>query len=483
MDRGGALWELSQAPAPGLSRRLKWTQAGQAMEFEFSPPGQPQTSGQNDAQADLDPVWERLLNHHLERMWAWTEDRRADASVVHTRGLTVVPWREFLASYWSDEDSGEDHAPRHLIVRIAQQCGRWTKALCDRPRKILRRDRRQQDLAKVQDVDAQCLRWLIRQPGTTLTERAGSRQRILAVVRDESVDTLENRVLRDFLVLSSRVAKRYIRDYGHLTDSKRVKDVRAWSRLASDLLLHSAIAGVPSLVGAVERNYVLQYDSRYAELWQWYDRLRSQENDRESLLPWQHRTWSEYVGLAVWDACVHEAPVDGSFGANALVRHKADHGCFLDARMRLGPWPMMAGGSSGLVRLFRGDQLMEGVAHGEGALSWLGADMVLSVGRAFVPPDQSALVGVWALYEPFADEALCRRRLDRLAAALHDANPGRKVGGLVVMPGTGAPADVVCAHRHLRAIRLPVLGDAPAQDIRAALRVALGGLVGLEGRR
>jgi hypothetical protein len=158
-----------------------------------------------------------------------------------------------------------------------------------------------------------------------------------------------------------------------------------------------------------------------------------------------------------------------------MVYHIGDHACVFS--------PLMAGGSAGLGRLFRGDQLREGGAPGEGALSWLGADMVISVGRAFVPPDQSALVGVWALYEPFADEALCRRRLDRLAAALHDANPGRRVGGLVVMPGTGGPAEVVCAHRHLRAIRLPVLGDAPAQDIRAALREALGGLVGLQGRR
>ena len=62
-----------------------------------------------------------------------------------------------------------------------------------------------------------------------------------------------------------------------------------WKRDADALLRHSPIAAVPGLAGVAERNYVLQYDARYAELWRWYERLRRQDDERESLAPWQHR--------------------------------------------------------------------------------------------------------------------------------------------------------------------------------------------------
>ena len=54
-------------------------------------------------------------------------------------------------------------------------------------------------LDRVQEMDRASMRWLSKQPGTTLAQRAGSDQRVLAIVRKENFDTLENRVLHAYL--------------------------------------------------------------------------------------------------------------------------------------------------------------------------------------------------------------------------------------------------------------------------------------------
>jgi hypothetical protein len=482
---GGELWELSRWFAPAAAeRRLELRVDGKAKDLVFPAFV---TAGMADPATGaepVDPAWERLLQHHLEQVSTWTEDRRADADVTDAGGVTQAPWRPYLDGYWSDEDDEQDRAPRQLIVRIARQCARWTKALCDRPRRILRREREGLALAKVQDVDAQCLRWLIRQPGRTLAERAGSRQRILAVVRTESFDTLENRVLRDFLTLSMRAGARYVRDFGGFTESKRVKDVQAWNRMAAALLLHSPIAGVPGLAGVAERNYVLQYDARYVELWRWYDRLRRQENDRESLVPWQHRMWHEYVELAVWQACAGLAPASGAHGTPVLLRHEADHGRFLDARTRLGPWTVGSGDAARVVRLLRSDEFGRETGKPARVLAGLGADAALAVGRPFADPAQQTLVGIWALFEPGVDDERCRRRVRRLDEALHSADattpPPR---GLLVLPSPDHPRAIDGVGNRAVGLRLPVPGETPNAKIVHAIGVVVRALCGIGGGR
>ena len=79
--------------------------------------------------------------------------------------------------------------------------------------------------------------------------------------------------------LSIEAAGRYIRTYrGPFSNSSRVAAVSRYSDTIQRLLRHSPIAGVPNLVGEPARNYVLQFDTRYARMWSYYDRLRRQED-------------------------------------------------------------------------------------------------------------------------------------------------------------------------------------------------------------
>jgi len=64
-----------------------------------------------------------------------------------------------------------------------------TLDLLDRAPPHLARTHRMIPLARVQEIDRRAMTWLVRQPGETTAERAGNRQRISAIAREENFDT------------------------------------------------------------------------------------------------------------------------------------------------------------------------------------------------------------------------------------------------------------------------------------------------------
>ena len=93
--------------------------------------------------------------------------------------------------------------------------------------------------------------------GESMAERAGDRQRVLAVVREESLDTLENRVLRAYCELAWHVAREYRERYAHLQKSRRVTQVEAFGRQCRRLAHELAARGVRR--GLVQQLQALQY--------------------------------------------------------------------------------------------------------------------------------------------------------------------------------------------------------------------------------
>jgi hypothetical protein len=103
-----------------------------------------------------------------------------------------------LREAWKRAEDEED--PK--MAEIVRQSRRMQPVLRDlekRIRRVLRRHRELTPLDRVQEMDRASMVWLSRQPGRTIAERAGSSQRILATVRRENFDTLENRVLHAYI--------------------------------------------------------------------------------------------------------------------------------------------------------------------------------------------------------------------------------------------------------------------------------------------
>lgn len=447
--RGLELWELpAEVPTHGSELEIQTRNGVSRVRTYLSEQSQAPTPAGHD-QGD---AWERLLGFHMERITAWLEEAGRQGATIQSAGRTLVPWTRFDEDYWRSTDSTQE-PPRHLIVKIAEECRAWVVDLCERPRQVLRRVRRQLPLAQAQDIDDACIRWLTRQPGRTTAERAGPRQRILAIAREDTVDTPENRVLRDFLRLSIEAAGRYLRTYkGQFADSARVASVSRYSDTIQRLLRQSPIASVPSLVGEPARNYVLQFDVRYARMWSYYDRLRRQEEERDNLLGWRHRVWTEFCELLVRkQADLVLGPLQTAAGAGsrrkgqhvgpAVLHREASFGHFLDTRTYAGLWPVGGSSTQTCISIHRTGDLADHPARSVQQLAHLLPDLVMTKGPAFDRQNASQVVGIWGLFAPMDSDAEARTQARRLQAAL-ETHAANSVRGLLLLPTTEAsPVD------------------------------------------
>lgn len=203
-----------------------------------------------------------------------------------------------LARRW--EEAGEDSEPRMAeIVRQADDLTRVLPALEGRLRRVLRRDRARVPLDRVQEMDRASMVWLARQPGTTVAERAGGAQRILALVRREDFDTLENRVLRAYAALALKVARDWLEENARAVGSQRYEAVRRHRRLCRRLDRALGDLGVRRAEPGTTPNYVLMEVPDYRRVHEAWKRLLDRERIQDDLWKWQAQGWIDFCALAL----------------------------------------------------------------------------------------------------------------------------------------------------------------------------------------
>ncbi len=248
------------------------------------------------------PLIIEVYDDFILKTWALFDLRsRAEDSFTKNRNVAYSP-RKALPLGWLDIRSCLESSdpPADIITQIAKKRYADIDHLLSNLRKVLRRVRQKEALGRVQQIDAHCLRWLTRQPGRSPREKAGSRQEILAVTRVEYYNTLENRVLKDFMVRASASAIMYLRKYAEQYDGhKTIREVRRFSNLCREGLTLPLMNGVGSLEGMPQPNYVLQQDSRYSKVWKDYCRMIRQEEVVAKL--WEKREEC----LSAYENCVN----------------------------------------------------------------------------------------------------------------------------------------------------------------------------------
>ncbi|MGA1147243.1 MAG: DUF2357 domain-containing protein [Candidatus Nanopelagicales bacterium] len=198
----------------------------------------------------------------------------------------------------------EASPPIAVIHRVLDRSSTAVLELTRSLRHQLERERRLIDLTRVAEVDDACINWMTRQPGRTIQERAGPRQRILAVTRRQSYDTFENRILKSFLQMADAACFEYLRLQAarQLPTHPRVIRVRSFHQHVRTLLMHPAIADLPAPASDHQPNYALQFERTYRAIWDGYRLLRSARRQDDLLWRWRHRTFGELVFLELLGA-------------------------------------------------------------------------------------------------------------------------------------------------------------------------------------
>ncbi|MCY3768268.1 MAG: DUF2357 domain-containing protein [Gammaproteobacteria bacterium] len=198
-------------------------------------------------------------------------------------------------------DRAEDESnPRMAeIVRQADEVKFYLLELEKRIRHVLRRNRELTPLNRVQEMDRSSMVWMVRQPGRTIAERAGADQRVLAIVRHESFDTLENRVLHAYLRLASHFARQWIREHERARNSRRYRAVEDYFRLCRRLSHKLTELGVAIAEPEITANYVLMEDRDYRTVKDAWGRLLRKDKAEDDLWAWQAESWTDFCVLAV----------------------------------------------------------------------------------------------------------------------------------------------------------------------------------------
>ncbi len=186
------------------------------------------------------------------------------------------------------EDENTD-PPETVISRVAQHQYYAVQSTLEKIRKMLRRERQLTHVSKIQQIDTQCLVWWTRQPGITAAQKAGMKQKLLAVVRNESYDILENRVLKEVLKLCAAYCRRYLKQYDldQFHGSDRIQAVRRLYNTAQQGLQMDVMKSISPLGGMPQPNYVLLHDKNYSQVWTIYRNLLNQTALMEYI--WKNR--------------------------------------------------------------------------------------------------------------------------------------------------------------------------------------------------
>jgi len=323
----------------------------------------------------------------------------------------------------------EQREPRFdLIVRIAQEFSDELTSIASNPRKILRRVRKKTNLSRVQQMDAACLAWLVRQPGRSAIEKAGAAQQIYSIVREEFFDTLENRVLKQFLKQCVRYTKDYLDRNSGRKETERFHLVKRFRSVCQILLKTPVFEKISTLHHIPQPNFVLQCDPSYSKLWNYYLQILHREKELEELWVWQHQLWADLIRVFL-SSTVYELSRSGdllaSFQHNSMscIRQKSSEG----RRMFVSAWPRgvlyeTAGARPVFLDCFSSQELhrSELPLDVQEVAAKSGASFFFYFTPVDRPIDQHLLLAVWTFHGPVEpqDRDAVQSQSQRAAQAL-----------------------------------------------------------------
>ncbi|WP_109793981.1 DUF2357 domain-containing protein [Minwuia thermotolerans] len=352
-----------------------------------------------------------------------------------SEGKRFLPW-ETVFDRWLESESNQDPTMDVVVRHAMQHRARWAD-IVERPRRILNRTRELVGLNRVEELDTQCMAWLSRQPGRTMQERAGPRQRILALARYENLDTLENRVLRDLMERTEAAARDYLRqNRGRRIDrdahgrTSRYRIVEQYARECRRFARELQATGVSRPDGVVQPNFVLIQDDRYRHVWSAWTEIVQRERVSDDLWRWQRRAWSEFAKAACGVALLAAHGGEIEVASPLFFRPEHRRGVWLEHD---DPLIVVAFRKKGLVI-----EVLDGCSTNLApALSELGASVWLQVSDLSGRPDK--YVAVWTTLAMGARPALrpLLESADETAQFFQRTHPqAQLLGGIVLQAET-----------------------------------------------
>lgn len=421
-------------------------------------------------------------NDPRERWLLWQIQRFNElASLERTHGMAS----SFEASYaggvrrsWERnsqlwQEGGEEQAELSLIVKLARKRKfiLALRAIERNPRNMLLRKHRPQKIAHIQEMDATTLRAYSRAPGLTAAQKAGPRQELLAVVREDTADLPENRVLLWTVHRMKRMAQSYCSRNASHAGSERFEIVQRLFKLTNAILSSPRLSEVSPLPHHLSTpTYCLQFESRYRHIWKAYLEIRRQENQLDDSWRWHSHLWGSSSRL-ILTSLLMELP--GWREQRISTPYFRTEG--LGGEWTMGP------STPGPFASPLGDcvivEMRSGAAHQQ--IQQLGLPTEVFASGAewiFCWPKAKRICLMWSAIASEASNPLplSAELQEQLQAQSADSSWGWR--GLVLLAepdSTAEDSDWVDSYSHLTILRIPSRVHKHWEDLQAGLELAL----------
>lgn len=252
-----------------------------------------------------------------------------------------VDWQVAL-NLLAETDWADDFMRKPLIVDLAEKQQYPLKEIARGAKKILRRRREMERISKAREFDKASLIRIAQLPGRTVPEKAGPRQRIPAVKRYETSDTLENRVVEHFCTLSEAELIRNERNARSKLRGEWLKLATSFVSLCKRVKRSDDFVSIQKLKSpCLAPNFTLEQNCNYRLIWKGYQKLIKRQTEREECWAWARRLFLNraYVYMAelffsILSSCkiVHEP-----YFKHLRTRLSHQHGLWFDGQSLPGP--------------------------------------------------------------------------------------------------------------------------------------------------
>ena len=306
-----------------------------------------------------------------------------------------------------------------LIVRLAQDTALREKleSIARSPRRILSRIRVQTPIGRIQELDAVCIRKYAEKPGRNALEKAGDKQRLLAVQRRTSHETLENRVAVWVLEAIAARATKWVALHAKRLNSgsRRALAVKRFGKKTIQWRQGEALAEVSAsaLSHRVQANYPLQLDQRYKRIYATYVEMLKYHRVEDDAWMWRRVLWSETVKQLL--ASAFNENWKPAFASRPYYRVEPDRGSWIGSHPSPGPYVHPEFGPMVLLDA----REAQGMAWAKSApAAWMKHVGVLGCDSIIWWPDRGAASVVWSNLAPKGNAAEWQASLNRAAHAL-----------------------------------------------------------------
>ena len=235
----------------------------------------------------------------------------------------------YLPKYLAEFDVSEASLPLVVSLERQYELSRKLRTITPKLRHQLRRKAELMSIGRIQEMDSYCLRDYIRRPGRSPEEKAGAKQQLMGVKREQNYNTVENKFLVYF---AGRLLHLECFRYENGNNQAYLDSVKKL-RQTIDLFNQSPlIKNIPVRHFRLTKpNYVLLQNPIYNSFYRAYQDYVYRRSQKQRLWSYRNNLLGDTVYLCLTAALLQFQGINLNPLSNLKVRTSPEEGNYIDS--------------------------------------------------------------------------------------------------------------------------------------------------------